>query len=293
MRNWEKALEKHVREWMDYQLGITERRPETIVPQETLTIQRFRESLERRGGELLKMDVSVQPYRIQRLDLEELVRYQLYFTKLIKVKDHYHLEEHIHKREAKTHAGRIIIDKRLQDSSLQAARHSPPTDIKGERSFVYDRRKAVQYAERWWNDYNPQYRAFSVNCTNFVSQCLRAGNAPMRGMPNREKGWWYTDDGWSYSWSVAHSFRWYLSSSTSGLTAVEVEEAADLGLGDVICYDFNGDNRWQHTTIVTNFDGNNEPLVNAQTSNSRARYWKYDDSTAWTPNIKYKFFRIQ
>lgn len=40
--------------------------------------------------------------------------------------------------------------------------------------FSYDRLAAVQYAERWWNSYNPQYRKFDVDCTNYVSQCLRA-----------------------------------------------------------------------------------------------------------------------
>ena len=36
---------------------------------------------------------------------------------------------------------------------------------------------------------------FTVDCTNFVSQALRAGGAPMSGYPNRNKGWWITD-GW-------------------------------------------------------------------------------------------------
>ena len=34
------------------------------------------------------------------------------------------------------------------------------------------------------------------------------------------------------------------------------------------------------------------PLVNAHTYNSRMRYWAYEDSSAYTPNIKYKFFTI-
>ena len=34
------------------------------------------------------------------------------------------------------------------------------------------------------------------------------------------------------------------------------------------------------------------PLVNAHTFNSRMRYWNYEDSTAYTPNMKYRFFTI-
>ena len=28
------------------------------------------------------------------------------------------------------------------------------------------------------------------DCTNYVSQCLHQGEAPMRGYPNRVNGWW-------------------------------------------------------------------------------------------------------
>ena len=54
--------------------------------------------------------------------------------------------------------------------------------------FGYNRLKAVQYAERWWNDHNPTFKKFDVDCTNYISQCLHAGGAPMRGYPNRGKG---------------------------------------------------------------------------------------------------------
>ena len=86
--------------------------------------------------------------------------------------------------------------------------------------FSYDRLAAVQYAERWWNDYNPQYRKFTVDCTNFISQCLLAGGAPMHGAPVRERGWWYQGDNWSFSWAVAHSlkmvFEWICKTGITG-----------------------------------------------------------------------------
>ncbi|ASK60934.1 hypothetical protein CFK37_01255 [Virgibacillus phasianinus] len=158
--------------------------------------------------------------------------------------------------------------------------------------FNYDRLAAIKYANHWWNSYNPAYRQFDVDCTNYISQCLHAGGAPMTGAPNRGRGWWYGASNWSFSWAVAHSLRWYLSGSSSGLKGKEMEAATDLIPGDVICYDFEGDGRWNHNTIVVAKDGNGEPLVNAHTSNSTHRYWSYEDSTAWTPNIAYKFFRI-
>jgi hypothetical protein len=45
------------------------------------------------------------------------------------------------------------------------------------RAFRYDRLAAVRYAETYWNKRNPAYKNFEDNCTNFISQCIRAGDA--------------------------------------------------------------------------------------------------------------------
>lgn len=157
---------------------------------------------------------------------------------------------------------------------------------------VYDRTRAVAYANEWWDKFHPDFPMFRVNCTNFVSQCLFAGGAPMRGAPNREDGWWYNGENWSFSWSVAHSLYWYLKTSETGLRAREVTTAKELYPGDIICYDFQGDHRWDHTTIVVGFDQTGEPVVNAHTDHSYHRFWTYHDSSAWTDKITYSFFHI-
>ncbi|GBF12631.1 amidase domain-containing protein [Tepidibacillus infernus] len=162
---------------------------------------------------------------------------------------------------------------------------------------VYNRKKAAEYADRWWNSYNPRFRTFEVDCTNYVSQCLWAGGAPMTGLGQKGKGWWYQGNGnksdrWSYSWAVAHSLRWYLQTSRTGLRAIEVKSPEQLTIGDVICYDFDGDGKWQHNTIVTAIDPIGMPLVNAHTVNSIKRNWAYKDSYAWTEKTQYKYFHI-
>lgn len=159
---------------------------------------------------------------------------------------------------------------------------------------IYNRLATVAYAEKWWDWHNPAFRAFPVDCSNYVSQCLLAGGWPMVGGSRRDKGWWYRGNGgprdiWSYSWAVAHSLRWYLAGS-SLVSAVSSSE--DLQLGDVISYDFTGDGRWEHSTVVTGHDGSGQPLVSAHTTNSRARPWSYRDSAAYTPEIKYSFWHI-
>jgi hypothetical protein len=196
----------------------------------------------------------------------------------------------------------IVKDQLIEKEGVGLLNQPMPLDAEyeirnpNERRAKYNREKAVEYAERWWNDYNPKFREFDVDCTNYISQCLLAGGAPMKYSSNRSKGWWYRFEDpaqWSYSWAVAHSLRWYLPTSQSGLRAKEVSSADQLQLGDVICYDFDGDGRWQHNTIVVAKDTKGMPLVNAHTTNSRKRYWDYRDSYAWTDKTAYKFFRIQ
>lgn len=158
--------------------------------------------------------------------------------------------------------------------------------------MVYNRFQAVQYAALWWNGFNPLFRAFpGDDCTNFVSQCLWAGGMPMEYTGRRDRGWWYLgpDEEWSYSWTLAHSMRWYLETSGRGIPQ---PEARQLELGDVISYDWNGNGVWQHKTIVVGYDPFGEPLVAAHSVPSWGRPWRYTDSPAFTPRTKYLFWHI-
>lgn len=166
------------------------------------------------------------------------------------------------------------------------------------RGIPYRREAAVAYAERWWNEPNPAYHTFEVNCTNYVSQCIFAGGAPMNYTGKRESGWWYKgrvngQELWSYSWAVANGLQHYLRQSrASGLRAEAMDSPLDLMLGDVICYDWDGTGRFGHNTVVTGFTPDGMPLVNANTVSSRRRYWDYRDSYAWTERTRYRFYHI-
>ncbi|MFD1776379.1 amidase domain-containing protein [Paenibacillus rhizophilus] len=166
------------------------------------------------------------------------------------------------------------------------------------RDVRYRREDAAAYADRWWNENNPEFETFAVDCTNYVSQCLFAGGAPINYTGKRETGWWYKgyvggQEGWSYSWAVSDSLRRYLDGERSwGLRAQIMERPEQLMLGDVIQYDWDGDGRYQHSTVITAFDAGGMPLVNAHTVPSRHRYWDYRDSYAWTDRTAYRFFHI-
>ncbi|ASN06651.1 amidase domain-containing protein [Virgibacillus necropolis] len=250
---------------------------------------------QRRNVSIVRIQGEGHLYQELRYGNTKQIDYVLHLKILMKQADNFYFEEQSIPYQFQLENDTISNHKELSIVSEQAT--SPVKSEMLERNvdesrFGYDRLAAVKYANHWWNSYNPAYRKFDVDCTNYVSQCLHAGGAPMTGGQDRSKGWWYNSASWSFSWAVAHSLRWYLSGSTSGLKGKEMEAATDLIPGDVICYDFQGNGRFDHNTIVVAKDGNGEPFVNAHTSNSRNRYWSYEDSTAYTPNIAYKFFRI-
>lgn len=257
-------------------------------------MQRKQTNLSDRNAEIVKVQLEGKIIDQRKKAAQELVSYDVHKKFVIKQESFFYIEEGIERRTAIFQEGEIISDEREPVDYTVNMDEDVVTVIPEHMrvTFHYDRLKAIQYAERWWNDYNPAYRSFDVDCTNYISQCLHAGGAPMIGYPNRSKGWWMKNNNWSYSWTVAHAFRWYLPTAKSGLRAKEVNAPEQLMLGDVICYDFEGDGRYDHTTIVTGKDAYGMPLVNAHTDNSRMRYWSYEDSTAYTENIQYKFFTI-
>lgn len=286
-------MEILARYWHDQ---LTEKRsgPET----DWLNIKR--DLHEQRGNQVVRMSGLGKKISEMQINHQEIeIEYVLRVSFLIKQKDYFYQEEEERFHRVTFHKGSLIKDVEQQPTNKREKRYTQSTSnieltpVSESTRFDYDRRAAVRYAERWWNDTNSDYHYFQDNdCTNFISQCLAAGGAPMRGYPDRGTGWWYQDNKWSYSWSVAHTMRWYLSGSTKGLRGYELEDPTELLPGDIICYDFEGDGQWDHTTIVVAKDQDEMPLVNAHTNNSRHRYWDYQDSMAWTTDCQYKFFRI-
>jgi hypothetical protein len=260
-------------------------------------IEKKKQSCSNRSAEIVKAKAKGTISSKDKENEMEKVLYDVHFQYLIKQKGQFYMEEEVEKRHAEFYKGILVKDTKIKESvptnefgEFTDTRQDYPVEARAK--YQFNRLKAVQYAERWWNDYNPAYNKFENDCTNYISQCLHAGGAPMRGYPNQSNGWWMQSNKWSFSWSVANSMRLYLPSSKLGLRAREVGSAEKLKLGDVICYDFQGDGRFDHTTVVVGHDANGMPLVNAHTYNSRMRYWAYEDSTAYTPNMKYKFFTI-
>ena len=138
----------------------------------------------------------------------------------------------------------------------------------------YNRRRAVNYANRWAYGRNPAYYDFSSiggDCTSFVSQCLYAGSRVMNYTP--ETGWYYISvNERSPSWTgVEFLYDFLVNNTTRGPFASEVG-IEDVKRGDVIQL-FDGE-RYYHSLFVTevgNTPSEENVLVNAHTLNAAKR----------------------
>ncbi len=248
--------------------------------------------IRKRNGEIVKVIAKGKVKKIlEREDVIDAI-YETHWKLVTKQGSQFYMEEHVEHRKASFKGTKLLIDQALNVKPQVIEQDILKSlDFTSSRAKIaYDRLKAVQYAERWWNSFNPQYPQFTDDCTNYISQCLYAGGIPMWGKPNRSKGWWMEGkSNWSFSWTVAQAFMLMLKAAA---WTKEVKNPSQLMIGDIICYDFEGDGRFNHNTIVTGKDEYGNPLVNAHTTNSRMRYWNYEDSTAYTPNIQYRYFHI-
>jgi len=191
-----------------------------------------------------------------------------------------------------------IFDERIMENTSEIAFFAPQVqdsnlNTENQRSTVakdisilgvytyYDRQGAVRYADAWWNRRNPKYRSFSGDCTNYVSQCFcEGGKAPMAWVSPFV--WWYnfkgtpstSDDTWSTSWSVAHDQAYNLSRNTETyeMRGTYVSSPGQLGLGDSIYYDWEGDGILDHSAIVVEMRSG-VPYVNTHSNDRYHVHW--------------------
>ena len=89
---------------------------------------------------------------------------------------------------------------------------------------LYNRHKAVNYAEKYSLKYNTDYKDFNNNggdCTNFVSQCIHEGDIPLSS----------TWKPYTFPWIRVNELYYFL---TRNKYAIEASTLSSLNKGDVI-----------------------------------------------------------
>lgn len=122
---------------------------------------------------------------------------------------------------------------------------------------MYNRRKSVEYAYRWWNTRNPQFYNFDTlggDCTNFLSQCLYYGGIGMNFSPT---GWFYTSlNSRAPAWTGVDEFFYFATNNKSGFgVKAKQSDIPNMKIGDVVQLRLFGEQDFHHSMLVTKILG--------------------------------------
>ncbi len=133
-------------------------------------------------------------------------------------------------------------------TSRGAARPVP----KKQTSTGYNYAAMAAYAEKYWRNYNPAYRSYNSaggDCTNFISQALKAGGwKDEPGTDSDYRKWWSNSSSQSISWVGANEWSWFALNSKRTTNLANVYQ---LEVGDILQMDFEGDGSKDHSMITT------------------------------------------
>ncbi|WP_055723854.1 amidase domain-containing protein [Streptomyces niveiscabiei] len=138
---------------------------------------------------------------------------------------------------------------------------------------TYDYKAMAAYAEKHWSNYNPDYPNFNGqgaggDCTNFVSQSLKAGgwkHAP--GYVYDYTKWFGNNEIQSYSFVGVNEWSWFTQNAKRSTPLANVYQ---MQVGDVLQVDFDRDGSKDHTMIVS-YVANGMPYLTYHSSNTYRR----------------------
>ncbi|MFH0175591.1 amidase domain-containing protein [Streptomyces cacaoi] len=138
---------------------------------------------------------------------------------------------------------------------------------------AYDYKAMATYAEKYWNVYNKDYPDYNGHgaggdCTNFVSQSLKAGGwKHVPGYVYDYTKWFGNADIQSDSFVGVNEWSWFAQNSKRTTALANVYQ---LEVGDVLQMDFDRDGSKDHTMIVTAKSGG-VPYVTYHSNNTLRR----------------------
>ncbi|MFM9369140.1 amidase domain-containing protein [Streptomyces sp. Da 82-17] len=150
------------------------------------------------------------------------------------------------------------------------------------------RKKVVSYANKYVHSYNSRYRRYEQDCTNFVSQAMRAG-----GWSHKGSGFWDRKDSdkWyyggstrttSYTWAAAEN--WGVFARDKSRRTKPLSNVWYLRAADVLQANLDGSGGKDHSMIVAK-KGANETYLNYHTVNTKnkklSRLIKENPGATW------------
>ncbi|WP_234439750.1 amidase domain-containing protein [Streptomyces bicolor] len=129
-----------------------------------------------------------------------------------------------------------------------------PANPKNFSASGLDYSAMAVYAKQYWSTYNPAYPDFNGqgaggDCTNFVSQALKAGGwKHVPGYVYDYTRWFGNADIQSHSFVGVNEWSWFAQNSKRTTSLANVYQ---MDVGDVLQIDFDRDGSKDHTMIVT------------------------------------------
>ncbi|MFF8318535.1 amidase domain-containing protein [Streptomyces bobili] len=129
-----------------------------------------------------------------------------------------------------------------------------PANAKNLTASGLDYKAMATYAKQYWSNYNTAYPDFNGqgaggDCTNFVSQALKAGGwKHVPGYVYDYTRWFGNADIQSHSFIGVNEWSWFAQNSKRTTSLANVYQ---MDVGDVLQVDFDKDGSKDHTMIVT------------------------------------------
>jgi len=131
-------------------------------------------------------------------------------------------------------------------------------------AYAYNRSAAISYADQYAKNHNSAYLSYGADCTNYTSQCLRAGGYSFVNtwLPRWSgDAWWYdnkgtadtSDDVATYTWTSAANqysfinYNWGYVAST--YVAPSDPYPSGVSAGDLFYYDWENNSSIDHSAI--------------------------------------------
>lgn len=175
-----------------------------------------------------------------------------------------------------------------EGSKDDASDTTPLSDTRGDSKAAasYSYTKMVAYADKYWKRHNSDYRTYGTDCTNFISQAMRAGGwKPVGAIAPRtnNKFWFYGSNTLltSYTWAAAENWYWFAKKHSKRTKMLD--NVWKLAYADVLQADWKRDNNIDHTMIVTK-KYNGTPYLTYHTSDTHNKSLKKllsDHPRAW------------
>jgi hypothetical protein len=184
------------------------------------------------------------------------------------------------------------VDDTMPSAPRAATTYPAPAKPKTLTGTTLDYKAMAAYAEKYWRNYNQDYPDLGGwgaggDCTNFVSQSLKAGGwKHVPGYVYDYTRWFGNAEIQSHSFVGVNEWSWFAQNSkrTTSLTHVY-----QMDVGDVLQLDFDKDGSKDHTMIVSYRSPQGMPYLTYHTTNTYRR--SLASIIASDPNAAYYAYR--